>query len=84
MCLDLSLLKDKNILKLEVLTFCCRVWLQSVNMNLFEMIVVIFVTKNGVYNVSGVSDRLLGYYLNYKHFSNEGFVLEYLCTALSS
>ena len=74
MCLDLSLLKDKNILKLEVLTFCCRVWLQSVNNESFKMVVVILVTKIGVYNVSGVSDRLLGNYPNYKHFSNEGFV----------
>ena len=43
----------------------------------FKIAVVILVTKIGVYNVSGVSDRLLGYYPNYKHFSNEGFVLEY-------
>ena len=31
----------------------------------FRMIVIIFVTKNDVYNVQRISDRLLGYYPNW-------------------
>ena len=50
-CFDLGLMKD--ILKLEVLTFCCF-WLQSVRYEPFKMTVMIFVTKNDVYNVQGI------------------------------